>query len=39
MRYAHEQGYTKRRLGVDEAFWTADKATAGTTRSGLIAAE
>lgn len=36
MRYAHEQGYTKRRLGVDEAFWTADKATEA---SGLIAAE
>ncbi len=36
MRYAHEQGYTKRRLAVDDAFWTADKTKA---RPGLIAAE
>ena len=32
MRYAHEQGYTKRRLSVDEAFWTADKAAAAARR-------
>ena len=36
MRYAHEQGYTKRRLSLEEAFWTADKVAA---RPGLIAAE
>jgi 4,5-dihydroxyphthalate decarboxylase len=36
MRYAHEQGYTQRRLSLEEAFWSADKVKA---RPGLIAAE
>ena len=34
MGYAAEQGYTRRRLSLDECFWTD-----GTVRSNLVAAE